>query len=138
MKNPVILPISSLKRAAFFAIAGISFTACSTVPISIPIQSGTKIIIARDSGFLGSACDFTIRVDGKVEGYLSSGKILTIESSAGEHKVSAGTGTYSSGGASGLLCPNLTSSLIIEIKNQPVALRLGLGSNSQLFFERAE
>lgn len=107
---------------------------CSTVPIPIPQESGSAIVVARDDGFLGSGCKVAVRIDGKVEGMLSRGQFVRKSILPGKHKVSAGTGTY----AGSTLCANQLLTHVVDVAEEQVTFRIGYTTNYQFIFDRIE
>jgi hypothetical protein len=100
--------------------------------------TGPKIVITRDKGFYGSGCAAQIKIDGKDAGVLENGKSIVHSMNSGWHKVSAGIGSYAPGLVSGMLCSDVVMTQQVEVKTEPILLRFGITSNSQILFEQAD
>ena len=120
------------------ALSALLIAGCSTTPISAPIVTGSKIVITRDKGLYGSGCPAQIKIDGKGVGVLEDGKYIVQPVNSGLHKVSAGIGSYAPGMFSGIMCSDVVMTQQVEVKAEPVLLRFGITSNSQILFEQAD
>jgi hypothetical protein len=94
-----------MTRYFLSAIFALTFTACSTTPVStsraqpVPAdrqllfaQSGhglAEIIVKRDTGLSGGACSTEISIDGKPAAYIRTGEKVIFYVTPGEHFVSA-------------------------------------------------
>ncbi len=73
-----------------------------------------------------------ISVDGASVAKLGPGEHSITKVSTGSHTVAVGQGSF----ADEPICPNLTMSQTVDVKDSQINLRAGIGSNYQLFFAR--
>jgi hypothetical protein len=117
-------------------IFSLLLTACSTVPVYVAPQTGTKVIVARDSGFRAAGCSFVIKINGEQRGVIEAGQVMTFPVQSGNHKINISTGSYAGGISS--LCPNITTTRMTVVEKSPIVFRIGFDANSQLYFDQIE
>ena len=103
---------------------------CSTVPIPLTRTTGPSIVIARDTGLMGSGCTFNVLIDGEVAGQLEAGKTFSKIVGNGKHRVAIENETA--------VCPNVKMSKVVAVDGEPVVLRVGVTSNYQVIFDQVE
>ena len=113
----------------------VSLTACSTQPLSDnsythiqPLvknnsdESTSAVVIRRDVGLMGSACKVDTYLDGIKYGSLSSGQSIKINTTEGEHILSAKF--------TGAICPDRLSEASLKLKeNQTKYFRLAFDAS---------
>jgi hypothetical protein len=117
--------IKTLTLTLATALAG-----CSTAPIAIPKINGPAIVFVRDTGFFGGGCSFDVLIDGEIVGRLKAGQVVTKSVSKGKHRAAIDNATA--------LCANVKMSKVVEVAGEPIVLRIGMTSNSQVIFDQVE
>jgi hypothetical protein len=102
-------------KSIILALSILAVTGCATSPIAsgeasqgrvmpnewqAPGPNSGKLVVTRDSGFMGAACSQKIYVDGTAIGSLRSGQTVTVYLPAGEHVTGVMTGGMCGGGSS--------------------------------------
>jgi len=106
---------------------------CSTKPATVytsvkPIiqttsaKNDAKIVVRRDTGFMGAGCRVDTYLDGTKYGSLKAGQSLTINTTSGEHIASAKF--------VGALCPERLSEVEVKLdENQTKYYRLAFDAS---------
>lgn len=126
-----------LAAAAIVATAGCSTTPVATndatpVPLARvsnqmvldPGPSKGTLIIKRDSGFGGSACNLRVFLNGGAVAELSTSEKITMYVTEGEHMVAAE--------ATGICGGKLTEARAVVNKTRPAVFRLTYGHSGEL------
>lgn len=82
-----------------------------------PLQGGGKLVVKRDTGFLGSGCRSHVYIDGEKVASLGTSDMVTLYLPAGEHMVGAMNAGFCGGGVSEAevnLAANATKTYRIE------------------------
>ena len=121
------------KKLLAIVLGGTLIIGCSTKPATSytpikPILQATngendaKIVVRRDTGFMGAGCRVDTYLDGTKYGSLKAGQSLTIATTSGEHIASAKF--------VGALCPDRLSEVEINLdKNQIKYYRLAFDAS---------
>ena len=100
------------------------------MPIAIPMATGPTIVFVRDTGFYGSGCTFDAIVDGEVVGPVKAGQTVKKSVSSGKHRVAISNTTA--------MCSNVKMSKVVEVVGEPIVLRIGIISDSQVVFDQVQ
>lgn len=85
-------------------------------------ENDAKIVVRRDTGFMGAGCRVDTYLDGTKYGSLKAGESLTINTTSGEHIASAKF--------VGALCPDRLSEVEVKLdKNQTKYYRLAFDAS---------
>lgn len=139
MKYSAYMEIRNLRKLIPLALV-LAVTGCATQPVSntdakpvpekrilnkeiIKQADGTgKVILKRDTGYMGSACNIRVYADGKEIADLSAGEIISIYPLVGEHIFSAWPKGVCGGGMVEI-SGNVT-------KDKTLMYRVGYGTNA--------
>jgi len=109
---------------------------CSTVPQPITRVDGPTIMVIRDTGFLGSGCDYAVFLNDARIGKVAAGGTVSVVVKPGEYSVRIGSGIYEETGKMGALCGNITMTHFVKVDKNPVIFRMGITSTGQVIFDR--
>jgi hypothetical protein len=113
-------------------LSALILAGCSTVPVQNLKVTGNTIVVTRDSGFQGSACSYTVLVNG-VEQFpaLRPGARMLVSGKSGENTVIVQTASQTGFGG---FCPNVRLGRTVTLDNSPKYFRMGMAAG-QIFFE---
>jgi hypothetical protein len=119
-------------------------TGCATTPVApsaAPHVSADKhfafkqadittapVMVIRDSGFMVSACDTRITVNGQLAAQLSPGERVTLHIPAGEVFVGAE--------ARGICAGGLVEQRVMAVAGKPLYYRVSYGSNAEFSLQQ--
>ena len=127
-----------MKRVIFAVFAVATLSACSTKPTTSSVAvapmlyntataDSATVVITRDNGFLGSACNTYIFVDGKQTASLRPSESATLHVPSGRHILSFDTSRG--------LCPSATDAVDVTLNKGDVKnyrIRGDMNGNFQL------
>ena len=127
-----------MRPFAILAVACMASTGCATSPtptasaqpgtmlnhaIGTPMPGSGRVIVKRDTGFVGSGCTHRIHIDGTPAAELRVGQAVTLYTPPGEHVVSAvATG----------ICDGITEATVTIEVGKTKSLRSGYDGNGNV------
>lgn len=101
-----------MRLIGLLAISSILLTGCSSSPISagdadsvpparlyaFPSGGGTQLVVTRDSGMLGAACNHRLYIDGTLAAELSTGEVARFGLEPGKHVIGVTPSSACGGG----------------------------------------